>query len=593
MKDRPWYAHWPRGLPVSLDYPRIPIHRFLETAAHNYPDKPAIIFQVGEEVTTYRELYERARRFAAALQKMGVRRGDRVAVQLINTPHTAMVYYGVLLAGAVYTPCNPLLSYRELLWVLNNSGAETFVIFDMFMEKFTPIRHDTAVKRLIVTGVSEFIPPHVPVDVKQYGGKTYSLLELLSNTPDEPVEVTLDPEEDLAHIAFTGGTTGVPKGVAVTHQMVVTTCLQQTIWSTGGYPVVTDEGLLKIVNPIETVERGDWEYPTICGTQTWLVIVPWSHAMGVNAYLNCPVLMGNTIVLHPRVEMASYLADLAKYKVTVCGGAPQLLIAMLSHPDIENADLSHIRVIGCGAAPLPVDVLERLQRLMPHAIVLEGYGLTEATVGVTASPGDRSGLRKPGSVGIPFFDTDIKIVDIDDPDVEIDFDEYGEVCVQGPQVMRGYWNNPEETGKTIRDGWLLTGDIGYLDRDGYLWLVDRKKDMLIYNGHNVYPRELEELLFTHRGVQNCAVIGKPHSLTGEVPKAFVIKRPDVAVTEQELIEYIGIRVAEYKRLREVEFVDELPINYAGKVLRRELRRMEVERIKDGTTQPEAKEKLGL
>ncbi len=593
MEDRPWYAHWPKGLPTSLDYPRLPVHRLLEGSARRRPDKPAIIFQVGEEVTTYAELYDKARRFATALRRLGVRKGDRVAVQLVNTPHTAMVYYGILLAGAVYAPCNPLLSYRELLWILNNSGAETFVMLDMFMDKFAPIRHDTPVKRLILTGVSEFVPPHTPMDVKPFGPKTYSLLSLLSNTPDDLPEIEIDPEVDMAHLAYTGGTTGQSKGVVVTHQMVTVTAIQSTIWGTGGHPVLDEDGLLRIADPLEPGDRADWEYSMFFGDQRWLVIVPWAHAMGVNAYLNCPVLKGDTMIVHPRFELSAYLADAVKHRVTNLGGAPQLLVAMLNYPGIERMDLSAVRVLGCGAAPLPVEVLSGLQKLLPNAVVVEGYGLTELTQGATCNPSNRSGLRKHGSVGIPFFDTDIKIVDIDDPSIEIGIGEYGEVCVKGPQMMREYWHNPAETAIAIRDGWLHTGDIGYLDEDGYLFLVDRKKDMLIYNGHNVYPRELEELLYTHRAVRECAVIGKPHSLTGEIPKAFVIRRPDVKVTEQELMDFIAIRVADYKKIRELEFVDELPMSYAGKVLRRELRRREVERMAEGTTKPETKEALGL
>jgi long-chain acyl-CoA synthetase len=592
MEARSWYAHWPKGLPMSLEYPRVPVARFLESSAKKYPDKPAIIFQVGDEVTTYAELHEKARRFATALREMGVRKGDRVAVQHINTAHTAMAYFGIMLAGAVYVPCNPLLSFRELLNILNDSGAETFVIFDMFIDKFMPIRHDTPVKRLIVTGIQEFIPPHVPLDVKQYGGRSYSLLQLLNDTPDDAPIVELDPDEDLAHIAYTGGTTGVPKGVATTHQMVVTTCVQQAHWSVGGRVVVNSEGMLEIHGALNTDEPG-WEYPCAPGSGKWLVIVPWSHAMGINAYLNIPIYRGDTMIVHPRVDLPTYMADLVRHKVQFCGGAPQLLVAMLNYPGIENLDLSHVRYMGSGAAALPVEVLNGLQRLMPEGMVLEGYGLTEMTLGSTANPGGRSAIRKPGSVGIPFFDCDLKIVDVDDPSVEIGVNELGEVCTRGPQMMRGYWRNPAETAKVIRDGWLLTGDIGYMDEEGYLFLVDRKKDMLIYNGHNVYPRELEELLFTHRGVLNCAVIGKPHSLTGEIPKAFVIRKPGVSITEQELMDFISIRVADYKQVREVEFVEELPISYAGKVLRRELRRMELERIQTGEAKPETEEKLGL
>jgi len=594
MEDRPWYKHWPRGLPVSIDYPRIPVQRFLESSAKKYPDRAAIIFQPTGEVTTYAGLLEMARRFAAALHRLGVHKGDRVAVQLPNEAHTAAVYYGILIAGAVYVPANPLLSFREMLWVLSNSGAETFVIFENFMDKFLPIRYDTPVKNLIVTGVSEMLPPHVPVDVKQYGPRSYSLVQLLNDTPPDPPHVAIDPGEDLAHIAYTGGTTGVPKGVEVTHQMIVTACLQQVHWNAGGHPVVLEDGTLDVVEPFEPAVRDDWEYPQVIGgEQKALVVVPWAHTMGVNGYLNCLVCVGNVMIVHPRLDLGAYLADIGRHGIMACGGAPQLLVAMLNYPHRDGLDLSSVRVVGSSAAPLPVDVLHGIEKMFPNAIVLEGYGLTETVLAVTLNPPNRSGLRKPGSVGIPQFDCDVKIVDIDDPSVEIGFNEYGEVAVRGPQVMKRYWQNPEETAKVFLDGWLLTGDIGYMDEDGYLFIVDRKKDMLIFNGHNVYPRELEEILFSHRAVANCAVIGKPHSVAGEIPKAFVIPKPEVKVTEQELMDFVAMRVADYKKLRELEFVSELPISSAGKVLRRELRRMEIERMERGEAGPEVRLEPGL
>jgi len=593
LRDRPWYKNWPKGLPTSLDYPKVPLYKFLESSAARHPDREAIIFQIGDAVTTYGELWDKAQRFATALARMGVKKGDRVAVQMINNPLTAIAYYGILRAGAVYCPCNPLLSYRELHHQLVDTGAETFIIFEMFMDKFEPIRYDTQVKRLIVSGISEMLQPPTPTDVKPYGRGTYSLLSLINDTPSDPPDIEFDVENDLAHIAYTGGTTGVPKGVMVTHYNAVVANIQQAHWGMGGRPVVDDDGLLDIVDPIETDDREDWDYPVGPAGQKWLVIVPWSHAMGVNGYLNIPVYKGDTMVVHPRLEMPAYMNDLVKHKCTGCGGAPQLLIAMLNYPGIEKLDLSNIRTVGCGAAPLPVDVYRGLSKLLPNALIIEGYGLTEMTLGATTNPINRSGMRKLGSVGLPVFDTDVKIVDIDDPTVEIDFNEIGEVCLRGPQMMKGYWKNPEETSRVIIDGWLHTGDLGYLDEDGYLFLVDRKKDMLIYNGHNVYPRELEEILFTHRAVKDCAVIGKPHSLTGEIPKAFVVRKPDVKVTEQELMDFVKVRVADYKQIRELEFIDELPRNYAGKVLRRELRRWEIERVAAGEVAAETEEELGL
>jgi long-chain acyl-CoA synthetase len=593
MQDRPWYANWPKGLPTSLEYPKVPIHRFLESAAKMVPAREALVFQINGETLTYAEFLEQAGRFATALARLGVRKGDVVAVQLPNSIHCAVVYYGILIAGGVYCPCNPLLSFKEIHMQLVDSGAKVFIVFQNFLDKFLPIRHDTAVKDLIVTGIQELLPPHTPMDVKEYGPHSHSLAQLLADTPCSPPTVKIDPEEDLAHLAYTGGTTGVPKGVMVTHQAAVINILQVAHWCAGGRPEITDEGLIRIVDEAEKDLREDWEYPTVIERQKVLAVVPFAHTMGVNGFLNTPVYMQSTIVIHPRLDMAAYFDDIVKYNITGCGGAPQLLIAMLAHPDFDKMIGSQIRTVGSGAAPLPLQVLQEMQRRLPQAIIQEGYGLTEMVAGVTTNPANRSGLRKPGSVGLPLFDTDLKIVDLDDPEVEIDFNEIGEICVRGPQMMKGYWKRPDETAIAIRDGWMLTGDIGYLDEDGYLWIVDRKKDMLLYNAHNVYPRQLEDILFSHRAVANCAVIGKPHSLTGEIPKAFVQLKPDAKVTERELMDFVNVRVADYKRVREIEFVPSLPLSYAGKILKRELRAWEIERMKTGETTPETKEELGL
>ncbi len=593
MQDRPWYANWPKGLPTSLDYPKIPIQRFLESAAKMVPSREALVFQVNGETLTYAEFLEQAGRFATALARLGVRKGDVVAVQLPNSIHCAVVYYGILIAGAAYCPCNPLLSFKELHMQLVDSGAKVFVVFQNFLDKFLPIRHDTPVKELIVTGIQELLPPHTPMEVKEYGAHSHSLAQLLRDTPCSPPVVTIDPEEDLAHLAYTGGTTGVPKGVMVTHHTAVINILQVAHWCAGGRPEMTEDGFIHIVDEVEKELRPDWEYPTVIESQKVLAVVPFAHTMGVNGFLNTPVYMQSTIIIHPRLDMSAYFDDIVKYDITGCGGAPQLLIAMLAHPDFDKIVGSHIRTVGSGAAPLPLEVLQEMQRRLPQAIIQEGYGLTEMVASVTINPANQSGLRKPGSVGLPVFDTDVKIVDLDDPDIEIDFNEIGEICASGPQMMKGYWKRPDETALVIRDGWLLTGDIGYLDEDGYLWIVDRKKDMLLYNGHNVYPRQLEDILFSHRAVANCAVIGKPHSLTGEIPKAFVQLRPDAKITEPELMEFVNSRVAEYKKLREIEFVPQLPLSYAGKILKRELRAWEIERMKAGQTKPETEEALGL
>lgn len=248
---------------------------------------------------------------------------------------------------------------------------------------------------------------------------------------------------------------------------------------------------------------------------------------------------------------------------------------MLNHPDIGSLDLSGVRLVASGAAPLPVELLDAMSRRLPNGVLMEAYGLTEATMGATANPANWSGLRKAGSVGIPIFDTEVKIAHVDDPGREMPPGELGEICIKGPQVMRGYYHRPEETAQVLRGGWLLTGDIGRMDEDGYLYVVDRKKDMLIYKGYNVYPRDLEEVLFSHPAVANCTVIGKPSADVGEVPKAFVVLKPGAVTSAEELMAYVATQVAPYKKIREIEFLDEIPVSLAGKALKRELREREL------------------
>ncbi len=582
MEDRPWYAHWPRGLAVSLDYPTVPVTKLLESSAYRYPDQVAIIYQVGEGVTTYAQLWDSVRRFATALSRLGVRKGEVVTIHLPNSPQFAIAYYATLLLGAIFSPCFPLLSLNELRHQLLDSQSRTIITFDLFMPTVQSIRHDTEIKRAIVTGIQESLPPYTPVDLKAYGAHTHSFAQLLADSPLEPPQVKIDPEEDIAHLSYTGGTTGLSKGVVLTHQAVVTNVMQYAHWSSGGRPVVRDDGFLD-TDDLPQLEPGKpWDFPIPGPAEARsVVVVPWSHSMGTIGYLNSPVYGAATMIVHPRFDPAAYVADIVKHRANVFGGAPQLLQGVLAAEGVETFDLTGVRWIPSGAAPLPSDVLRRMEQLAPGAVVMEGYGLTEMAMGVTANPANRSGLRKLGSVGIPVFDTDVKIVDLDDPDIEIGFDELGEVSVRGPQMMREYWHRPRETEATIRDGWILTGDIGLLDADGYLFISDRKKDMLIYNGFNVYPRELEEILRSHRVVADCAVIGKPDPRVGEFPKAFVVLKPGASIAAAELMSFVATRVAPYKRVRELEFIDAIPVNYAGKPLKRQLREWEIEKSKGG------------
>jgi long-chain acyl-CoA synthetase len=294
--------------------------------------------------------------------------------------------------------------------------------------------------------------------------------------------------------------------------------------------------------------------------------------MGTVGYLNLPVLTSATTVIHQRFDPAAYVADAERYRVTTIGGAPPVFHALLQVPGLRDRDLSSVRSLASGAAPLAVDLIEQLSQVFPDAVIGEGYGLTEVTMGAVSNPSGRSQRRKVGSVGLPVPGTEVMVVAPDEAALrELPAGEAGEVCLRGPQVMRGYHGRPDATAEVLVDGWLRTGDVGVLDEDGYLSIVDRKKDMLLYKGYNVYPRELEEILFAHPAVSSCAVVGQPDPAAGELPVAFVVLAPGALVSAEELVAHVAERVTPYKRVRRVEFVDGIPVSAAGKVLKRELR----------------------
>ena len=574
MKEKPWYKHWPVGLAKTLDYPDIAVDTFLRTAARRFPARAGLIYE--GTAYTYRELWENAQRFATALTDLGVAKGDVVAMHMPNCPQFAIAYYGLLSIGAIYSPVNPLLSPRELANQLKDCRAKVAVTFDLFADTVQKVRNITGLEHVIITSGQEAVT-RIP-DEKIAGEGLLDFQLLLDRYPPAPPRVEINPKQDVAHLAYTGGTTGVSKGVMLTHHNIVANSLNVHCWRASGRPVMRD-GVLYIEDKYQPPPGMPEQYVIGEGRDVLINVTPWFHAMGIVSYLNCPVLAGFTTVLIPRFEPAGYLDTVEKYQATYMGGAPPLFLSFLNTPDIEKRNLQSIKIIVSGAAPLPVELTKRITKLFPNAVVVEAYGLTEVTMGATYNPADRSGLRKIGTVGMPIFDTDVKIMDAETGDKEMPLGEEGEVCVKGPQCMQGYYNRPEETAAQLRDGWVYTGDVGIIDEDGYLRLVDRKKDLLLYKGYNVYPKELEELLFQHPAVANCAVIGVADEMAGEVPKAFIVKRPDVAVTAQELMDYVNNQVVFYKKIRELEFISEIPVSPAGKVLKRVLRDQEKDRRK--------------
>lgn len=573
MQEKVWHKNWPKDQPWSLDYPEVTVDVFLRTTATKYPEMTALVFEGSS--FTWQEIWDGAQRFAAALADMGIGRGDVVCLHLTNCPQFVMAYYGVLLSGATFSPANPLLSERELTHQLNDCGAKAVLTYDEFVHSIIAVRDNTNLERVLITSDQEAIDRH-PMDISPWGASVTSFMQLMADYPAQAPQLSLDPKKDLAHLAYTGGTTGLSKGVMLTHYNVVAAVLQSVLWEMSGQPVLKD-GILYFEDLYPNPPDGHWEFIEDEGKGITVNVVPWFHAMGTIQYLNNMVARVYTTVMHKRFDPVAYLDDVEKYGATYIGGAPPMFMGFLNTPGLEKRDLSKVKRLISGAAPLSVDAIGRLQAAFPNAVLVEAYGLTEVVMGAIYNPSNWSGLRKVGSVGMPLYDTDIKIMDLGGEDREAAVGEEGEIWLKGPQVMQGYYNRPEETAQALRDGWLSTGDLGKLDEDGYLNIVDRKKDMLIYKGYNVYPRELEELLFQHPAVLNCTVIGIPDPNLGDLPKAFVVKRPGVEVSEKDLMDFVNKQVTPYKKLRDVEFRESIPTSPAGKILKRELRRQEQEK----------------
>jgi len=561
------FKSWPDQWPKNLNYPEQPVYSFLDHTAARVPNRIAIIF--GGMELTYGQLKELSDRFATALDDMGVRKGDRVAIHLLNMPQFAIAYYGAIRIGAVFTPLSPLLSPREALHQLNDSEAETLISMDLLFPGIQSIIPETAIQRIITTSIADcynsIIAPLKPLD-KIEVPDTIDMAPLLKQYQPFDKEIPIDVKKDLVHLAYTGGTTGVSKGVMLTHANVAANVLQYGNWGSGAQVEMVD-GVLKAIYPPGVDPKKD--RLTVRDQETALVVVPWFHAMGTVGYLNAQVYGGNTLVVFPRFDPKEYLDAVVKYRATMLGGAPQLFIPLINLPDFDSYDLSSIKIASSGAAPLAMSVLEKMLEAFTGGVVQEGYGMTECSMGATANPPDRNAIR-PGSVGLPVFDTECKVVDLETGE-DLPPGQEGEICIKGPQVMQGYWNKPEETNLVLKDGWLYSGDIGKEDEDGYFFITDRKKDMIIYKGYNVYPRELEEVLFRHAAVEQCAVIGRPDINVGEAPVAFVQLRQGAEATAEDLINHTNSQVAAYKKIREVIFLDAIPVSPAGKVLKRELR----------------------
>jgi long-chain acyl-CoA synthetase len=537
-KNKPWFSSWPKDVPKNLEYPKVPLHEILEKAAKEHPEKPAIAYF--EREITYNELNALSDQFAGALAALGVRKGDRVAIFLPNTPQFVITYYGVLKAGAVLTAISPLHKEREVEYQLRDSEAETIVALDSLYPIVENVWQKTRLKNAVVTSVEEYASKttSAPSTVEQKLN-VYPFQELLKEAAKSP-NVSIDPRQDLAALQYTGGTTGTAKGAMLTHLNLVSNAFAFAAWIKG-----TSE-------------------------ETFLTALPLFHIYGMTTSLNVPVSLAAKMVLLPRFEPTAVLEAIQRHRVTVFCGVPTMYSVLLTNPALGKFDLTSIRVCISGASPLPPQVQKRFMEIT-GGFLAEGYGLTEASPVTHCNPVDKT-MRtvRVGSIGLPLPNTDAQILDMEIGEKTLGAGETGELAVKGPQVMRGYWNRPEETELVLRNGWLLTGDIARMDRDGYFYITDRKKDLIKYKDYSVYPRELEDVIYEHPAVKLCAVVGKPDPMVGEIPKAFLVLKEGAKATEMEIMEFVKDKVAPYKVVREVEFRKDLPISSAGKVLRRVL-----------------------
>lgn len=551
--EKPWFKFWPEGVPKHIEYPEVPLFEFLRKTAEKYPNKTALVYF--DKGITYKELDLATDKFATALSDLGVKKGDKFAVFLPNIPQFIISYYGAIKIGAVVTAISPLYKERELEHQLNDSEAETIIVLDMLYPIVEKVWEKTKLKRVIVTSLKEYMPStlaflgsltgKIPSRKVERKANIYFFKELLSKYGASPPKVEINPKEDLVALQYTGGTTGTSKGAMLTHMNLVANAVMCFEWLRG-----TE------------------------GEETFLAVLPLFHIYGMTTGMNAPIYAAGKIVMLPRFDPAATLNAIQKHKVTVFCGAPTMYAMLLAHPDLHKYNLTSVRFCISGSAPLPPEVQKKWME-KTGGVLVEGYGLTESSPVTHCNPLDRSMKTvRVGSIGLPWPDTDAKIVDIETGEKELKPGEVGEVVVKGPQVMKGYWKMPEETAMVLRDGWLYTGDIGRMDEDGYFYITDRKKDLIKYKGYSVYPREIEDVLYEHPAVKLCGVVGKPDPVAGEIPKAFVVLKEGTTATEKEIMEFVNEKVAPYKAIREVEFRTELPMTMVGKVLRRVLQEEE-------------------
>lgn len=539
--SKPWLKHYDYWVPAEINYPRQPIYQILQIASGRYGEKPATAF-FGAHLS-FRELKSQVDRFAAALVRLGIEKGDRVGIMLPNSPQYLISFFAIVRLGAIVTNINPIYTQREVDLVAQDAGLKAVVGLDQLAPLLLAVKPTSSIEHVISTSVQEYTAQ--PEGAPPAPDGTLSFTELIRQVeyPELP-RVSIDAEEDVAVLQYTGGTTGVPKGAMLTHYNLYANSLQSGLWGEG----VTEKG-----------------------NERYLMVIPYFHIYGQTVGMLIGAWQGAMQIMIPKFDVNLLLDAIKRYEPTFFPGVPTLYISLLNHPDARTSGLDRVRRFNSGSAPLPIEVLEKFEALT-GGMLYEGYGLTEASPVTHSTP--TLSKRKPGSIGLPIVGTECKIVDLETGETEVPVGQEGELCIRGAQVMKGYWNKPGETANTLRDGWLYTGDVARMDEDGFFYIVQRKKDMIIVSGFNVYPNEVEDVIFTHPAVVEAAVIGVPDEYRGEAVKVFVVLKPGMDASVEEIVEFCKERMAKYKVPSHVVFVPALPKSAVGKVLRRELRELE-------------------
>ena len=554
--EKIWHKFYDEIVPKNLDYPQVSVSELLDKTALKFPRQTALIF-FGNKIS-YIELQSIVNRIASALADIGTKKGDRIALILPNCVEFVVVYFAALKIGAIVVPTNPIYSHREMEFQLKDCGAETAVILDVLYNKYKDVLAGSPVKKCIITSIKDFLPlakglifpikmwlEHVNHKVEEKEG-LFLFKNLMNEYGEMSKPVSIDME-DIALLQYTGGTTGVSKGVMLTHRNLVANAYQGRLW----VPVLKD------------------------GQEKVLLVLPLFHIFALTVGLNISVLLGASIILLPQFKIKEVFKSLENYKVTYLPAVPSLFVIINNSPLIKKYKLSSLRLCLSGGAALPTEVLEKFEKKTSSKIY-EGYGLSEASPMTHANP--ISANRKKGTIGLPLPGTDVKIVRGTLFEKSQAPEHEGELLVSGPQVMKGYWNRPDETKKILNKGWLHTGDIAKTDKQGFYKIIDRKKEMILVGGNNVYPTEIEKILYEKTEIQEAAVIGLPDKSRGEYIKAFVVLKKGASLKEEDVINYCKENLSHIKVPRKVEFRNELPKSLIGKILKRVLQEKELKKI---------------